>query len=138
MKKQFRASCLNSDGSRCLVGKKSRKRKAVFGWFFDEKYLSNFPVALVRNESEIVAFANIWTGADNEEISVDLMRHSPNAPERAMEYLLSSSCSGERRTDISVFLLEWLLSGLENRQFAPIIKWSLVFAHGEHFIIIKD
>lgn len=120
--------------------RKAGKEKQFSVGFFDEKYLSNFPVALVRNESEIVAFANIWTGADNEEISVDLMRHSPNAPERAMEYLfvklmLWGKEKGYRRFSLGMAPL----SGLENRQFAPI--WhkvgSLVFAHGEHFYNYK-
>lgn len=119
---------------------KAGKEKRFSIGYFDEKYLSNFPIALVRNESEIVAFANIWTGADYEEISVDLMRHSPDAPDRTMEYLfvklmLWGKEKGYRRFSLGMAPL----SGLETRQFAPM--WhkigSLIFTHGEHFYNYK-
>ncbi len=119
---------------------KAGKEKRFSVGFFDKKYLSNFPLALVRNESEIVAFANIWSGADNEEISVDLMRHSPDAPDRTMEYLfvklmLWGKEKGYRRFSLGMAPL----SGLETRQFAPV--WhkvgSLIFTHGEHFYNYK-
>ncbi len=119
---------------------KAGKEKRFSVGFFDEKYMSHFPVALVRSETEIVAFANIWTGADNEEISVDLMRHSPDAPDRTMEYLfvklmLWGKEKGYRRFSLGMAPL----SGFEKRQFAPI--WhkigSLIFTHGEHFYNYK-
>ncbi|MGB9941092.1 bifunctional lysylphosphatidylglycerol flippase/synthetase MprF [Methanosarcina sp.] len=119
---------------------KAGKEKRFSIGFFDEKYLINFPVALVRNESEIVAFANIWPSADNEEISVDLMRHSPNAPDRTMEYLfVKLMLWGQEKGYRSFSLGMAPLSGLENRQFAPV--WhkigALIFAHGEHFYNYK-
>ncbi|WP_243684330.1 phosphatidylglycerol lysyltransferase domain-containing protein [Methanosarcina barkeri] len=119
---------------------KAGKEKRFSIGYFDEKYLSNFPIAIVRNESEIVAFANIWAGADNEEISVDLMRHSSDAPDRTMEYLfvklmLWGKENGYRRFSLGMAPL----SGLETRQFAPM--WhkigSLIFTHGEHFYNYK-
>lgn len=119
---------------------KAGKEKRFSVGFFDEKYMSHFPVALVRNETEIVAFTNLWTGTDNEEISVDLMRHSPDAPDRTMEYLfvklmLWGKEKGYRRFSLGMAPL----SGFENRQFAPI--WnkigSLIFTHGEHFYNYK-
>ncbi|AKB12406.1 phosphatidylglycerol lysyltransferase [Methanosarcina thermophila] len=115
---------------------KAGKEKRFSIGFFDEKYLSNFPIALVRNDSEIVAFANIWTGAEKEEISVDLMRYGPNAPYRTMEYLFIKLMLWGKEMGYKHFSLGMApLSGLENRQFAPI--WhkigSLIFSHGEHF-----
>jgi len=119
---------------------KAGKEKRFSIGFFDEKYLSNFPIALVRNESEIVAFANIWTGADNEEISIDLMRHSPDAPDRTMEYLFVKLMLWGKEKGYNRFSLGMApLSGLETRQFAPM--WnkigSLIFTHGEHFYNYK-
>jgi phosphatidylglycerol lysyltransferase len=119
---------------------KAGKEKKFSVGFFDEKYLSNFQVALVRNEAEIVAFANIWTGADNEEISVDLMRYSPTAPDRTMEYLFVKLMLWGKENGYKRFSLGMApLSGLEKRQFAPI--WhkigSLIFTHGEHFYNYK-
>ncbi len=119
---------------------KAGKEKRFSIGFFDEKYLSNFPLALVRNESEIVAFANVWTGADSEEFSVDLMRYSPNAPDRTMEYLFVKLILWGKEMGYRRFSLGMApLSGLENRQFAPV--WhkigALIFAHGEHFYNYK-
>ena len=34
---------------------------------------ARYPVAVVRREGTIVGFANIWPGADKEELSIDLM-----------------------------------------------------------------
>lgn len=115
---------------------KSGKEKRFSIGFFDEKYLNNFPAAIVRNETEIVAFANIWTGAEKEELSVDLMRHSPNAPDRTMEYLFVKLMLWGKENGYRSFSLGMApLSGFERRQFAPM--WhkigSLIYAHGEHF-----
>jgi phosphatidylglycerol lysyltransferase len=56
--------------------------------FFDEAYLSRFPVAVIRRAGRIEAFANVWPGGDGVELSVDLMRYRPDAPENIMETLL--------------------------------------------------
>lgn len=119
---------------------KAGKEKRFSVGFFEEKYMSNFPVAIVRNETEIVAFANIWTGAEKEELSVDLMRHSPNSPDRTMEYLFVKLMLWGKENEYKRFSLGMApLSGFEKRQFAPM--WnkigSLIFAHGEHFYNYK-
>jgi len=122
-----------------LKMKAGKEKKFSIG-YFDEKYLSNFPIALVRSEAEIVAFANIWTAAEKEELSVDLMRHSPDAPDRTMEYLFVKLMLWGKEKGYKRFSLGMApLSGLENRQFAPI--WnkigSIIFTHGEHFYNYK-
>jgi phosphatidylglycerol lysyltransferase len=108
--------------------------------FFDKKYLSNFPLALIRNDEEIVAFANIWAGGNGEELSVDLMRYGSTAPDRTMEYLfvklmLWGKENGYRRFSLGMAPL----SGLEKRQFAPL--WhkvgSLIFANGDYIYNYK-
>src|SRR5690606_16544769 len=54
---------------------KSAGEKGFSLGFFDESYLSHFDIAIVRNaENKIIAFANIWRSAGNEELSTDLMR----------------------------------------------------------------
>ena len=47
---------------------------------FDPAYLRHFPCGVVRQEGEIVAFANLWLAAEGTEASVDLMRYSHKAP----------------------------------------------------------
>lgn len=108
--------------------------------FFDEKYLSNFPLVLVRNDEEIVAFANLWAGGDGEELSVDLMRYGSTAPDRTMEYLFVKLMAWGKENGYKRFSLGMApLSGLENRQFAPL--WhkvgSLIFANGDYIYNYK-
>ncbi len=57
--------------------------------FFDEPYLRFFDTAVMRKEGRIIAFANLWRGASKDEISVDLMRHTPDAPRTIMEALFA-------------------------------------------------
>jgi phosphatidylglycerol lysyltransferase len=119
---------------------KSGKEKRFSVGFFEEKYVSNFPIAVVRNETYIVAFANIWAGSHKDEISVDLMRYSPDAPDRTMEYLFVKLILWGKENGYKYFSLGMApLSGFEKRQYAPI--WnkigSFVFTHGEYFYNYK-
>ena len=55
---------------------------------FSEEYLRWFDMAVVSKNDSIVAFANLWKGADNAELSIDLMRYNPSlAPGGVMDYL---------------------------------------------------
>ncbi len=69
-----------------LAGKATRE-KGFSNASFDARYLQHFPVAVVRRGAEIVAFANVWLGAGKEELSIDLMRHLPGAPNGTMDGL---------------------------------------------------
>lgn len=118
-----------------LKDKKTREKGFSLGRF-EEDYLLNFPLALVKQESEIVAFANIWLGADFQEISVDLMRFSANAPPSTMDFLFVGLMLWGREQGYQFFDLGMApLSGLENRPFAPL--WNrigaVIFRQGEHF-----
>ncbi len=54
--------------------------------FFDEYYLNQAPIAVMKNpEGEIVAFANIMTSGNDEVTSIDLMRSSEKAPSGIMD-----------------------------------------------------
>ena len=103
---------------------------------FDERYLCEFPVAIVRAEGEVVAFASLWPTASREELSVDLMRFGPDAPRGAMDYLFIELMLWGRAGGYRWFNLGMApLSGLENRALAPL--WhrmgSFLFSHGESF-----
>lgn len=115
---------------------KNTREKGFSLGFFDPDYLQRLPVALVRKEGKIVAFANVWPGGENEEISIDLMRHTVDAPLGVMDYLfielmLYGSQQGYRWFNLGMAPL----AGLEGRNIAPM--WSrlgsLVYRHGEHF-----
>jgi phosphatidylglycerol lysyltransferase len=103
---------------------------------FDEEYLGRFPVAVVRSEGAIGAFANLWTTATREELSVDLMRFGPDAPRGAMDYLFVELMLWGKAQGYRWFNLGMApLAGLENRALAPV--WhrmgSFLYRHGEQF-----
>jgi phosphatidylglycerol lysyltransferase len=101
---------------------------------FDEAYLLRFPIALVRVAGRPVAFANIWTTADKRELSIDLMRYAPTAPDSVMDYLfielaLWAKAAGYRELDLGMAPL----AGLEGRRLAPLLTrlGAFVFDHAE-------
>lgn len=118
-----------------LASRRTREKGFSLG-FFDPDYLERFPIALVRQRDRVVGFANLWLSAGREEISVDLMRHRPDGPERVMDLLFLRLMLWGREQGYSWFNLGMApLSGIENRALAPL--WSrlgaLVYRHGEHF-----
>lgn len=70
-----------------LANKHSREKGFSLG-FFDAEFVERFPVALVRRDGRIIAFATIWNSGQNEELEVDLMRYYPDAPPGIMRYLM--------------------------------------------------
>ncbi len=103
---------------------------------FDEKYLQEYPIAVVRNEGEIVAFANVWMGADKQELSIDLMRHKTDALSGLIDYLFISLMQWGKTEGYSWFNLGMApLSGLDQRALATL--WNrmggLLYRTGEYF-----
>lgn len=122
-----------SDG---WLAEKSVREKGFSLGRFDEAYLRPYPVALVRHEGEPVAFANLWSGAQKCEMSVDLMRMTPLAPPGVMDFLFIELMLWARDQGYGQFNLGMApLSGLESRALAPL--WNragaLVYKFGEHF-----
>lgn len=117
-----------------LGGKRNREKRFSLG-FFNEDYLRTGPVAIVRSNSTVVAFANLWRGG-REELSVDLMRYLPDSPNGLMDYLFIQIMLWGRDQGYEWFNLGMApLAGLQNRSFAPL--WNrfgaLVFGGGEAF-----
>lgn len=115
---------------------KSAREKGFSLGFFDETYLRRNPVALVRAGGKIVAFANVWCGAEREELSVDLMRHDANAPSGVMDYLfahimLRGAADGYRWFNLGMAPL----AGMESHELAPISHRiaTVIFKHADHF-----
>jgi phosphatidylglycerol lysyltransferase len=103
---------------------------------FSEPYIQRFPVAVARKNGNIVAFANVWLGAGNEELSPDLMRYRPDAPDGVMDYLFVELMFWGREQGYRYFDLGPApLSGIETRAAAPL--WNklstFIYRHGEHF-----
>jgi phosphatidylglycerol lysyltransferase len=103
---------------------------------FTPQYIRQFPLAVVRAQGVVTAFANLWTTGTKAELSVDLMRFDPRAPRGAMDYLFIELMLWGRREGYRSFNLGMApLSGLESHPLAP--AWhrvgNFVFRHGEHF-----
>ncbi len=128
-------SDLKSVSDEWLLGKTAREKAFSLGRF-DPSYLSNFPLGIVKREGRIVAFSNLWMSGDGKDLSVDLMRHSANAPASTMEYLFIQLFMWGKANGFSRFNLGMApLSGLQNRTLAPL--WNragaMLYRHGEHF-----
>ena len=98
---------------------------------FDPAYLNLTPLAVVRSEGRIVAFANLLTAP--EEAAVDLMRYAPDAPHGVMDYLFTRCTQWAKEQGLARFDLGMApLSGLEDRRMAPVFArvGALVFDEG--------
>jgi phosphatidylglycerol lysyltransferase len=117
-----------------LADKNTGEKRFSLG-FFDERYLSNFDIAVVRHNNAIVAFANLWRGGA-AELSVDLMRYTDAAPKGVMDYMLIECMLWGKAQGFEWFNLGMApLSGLEEHALAP--AWHkigrMVTRYGEMF-----
>ena len=102
--------------------------------FFDEEYLSRFPIAVIERDGQIQAFANLWLGAQQVEVSVDLMRYHRAAPRDVMETLFVHLMQWGKQQGYHWFALGMApLSGFEQSPVAPI--WNRIgafaYKHGQ-------
>ncbi|HEX5377610.1 MAG TPA: GNAT family N-acetyltransferase [Phenylobacterium sp.] len=101
---------------------------------FHPGYISEFPVAVVRFEGRIVAFANLWTTAARTSFSMDLMRYAEDAPKNIMDYLFVELIEWGRAQGYQAFEFGMApLAGLEDRPLAPMMSrvGKLFFDRGE-------
>jgi phosphatidylglycerol lysyltransferase len=101
---------------------------------FVERYVAEFPCALVRKEGHIVAFATLWTTPDTSEFSMDLMRYSDEAPKNVMDFLFVELFQWGREAGYRAFDFGMApLAGLLDRPLAPILSrlGRLLFERGE-------
>jgi phosphatidylglycerol lysyltransferase len=118
------------------LGKHETAEKGFSLGAFDETYVRRQPVALVRKSGQVIAFATVMATERKFEVSVDLMRHTPEAPNGTMDFLFAKlmlhfQALGFQRFDLGMAPL----SGMAEHPLAP--NWHrvgrLLFAHGEHF-----
>ena len=118
-----------------LTDKRSREKGFSLG-FFEDAYVARFPVAIVRREDRIIAFASVWNSGQGEELEVDLMRYFPDAPPGIMRYLLVEVILWGKSTGY-----RWLnlgmapLSGLRSAAGAPLWQQlgAAVRGYGERY-----
>jgi phosphatidylglycerol lysyltransferase len=102
--------------------------------FFDPAYIARFPVGVIEHNGRIVAFANLWEGADHVELSVDLMRYDRAAPKESIDALFVHLMLWGREQGYRWFALGMApLSGFESSPASPL--WtrvgSFLYEHGE-------
>jgi phosphatidylglycerol lysyltransferase len=101
---------------------------------FNPGYLCEFPVAIVRFEGRIVAFANLWITAAKTSYSMDLMRYAEDGPKNIMDYLFVELIEWGREQGYQAFEFGMApLAGLEDRPLAPMMSrvGRLFFDRGE-------
>jgi phosphatidylglycerol lysyltransferase len=115
---------------------KSTGEKGFSLGFFSADYMRRTRCAVITGDGVILAFANLWETGSREEISIDLMRYLPTAPDGIMEYLFIQLMLWSREQGYQWFNLGMSpLSGLEKHPLAPV--WhkigNAVFKYGENF-----
>jgi phosphatidylglycerol lysyltransferase len=116
------------------LAEKSVREKGFSVGAFEPRYLAECPLALVRHEDRIVAFANLWAPTSRAELSFDLMRHVPEAPGTTMDFLFVSLILWAKDRGYAAFNLGMApFSGLQDRALAPL--WTKLgarlYRHGE-------
>jgi phosphatidylglycerol lysyltransferase len=122
-----------------LAAKRTREKRFSLG-AFSPQYLRHFPIAVVRRENRVVAFASLFVTDARHEMSVDLMRYGSDAPPNVMTYLFVQLMLWGREQGYQWFDLGMApLAGLRSRAFAPL--WNrvgaFVFRQGENFYNFK-
>jgi phosphatidylglycerol lysyltransferase len=116
-----------------LAAKSSAEKGFSLG-FFDEAYLSRFPVAVIEHDGRIWAFGNIWAGPQHLDLSIDLMRYHRDAPKSVMEALLVHMMRWGKEQGYRRFALGMApLSGFESSPVASL--WNrlatFMYEYGE-------
>ncbi len=101
---------------------------------FDPEYFSWSPVALVRRNHELIAFANLQPPyGPNGTASVDLMRQTPDAPRGSMDFLFAQVMQWAKEQGHTRFSLGMApLSNVGVHQYARINERlaALAFRYG--------
>lgn len=123
-----------------LLMKNNKERRFSQG-YFDEKYISHFPVAVVRKEGEIVGFSNLWESRTPKEFSLDLFRYREGAPDRIADFMVTELIQWGSRQGYSRFNLGLApLSGMEEQEVTP--GWSkvaeLIYTYGGNVHDFKE
>lgn len=115
---------------------KSGGEKAFSVGTFDPAVLEQAPIAVVRAQDRIVAFASLWVTGQKTAAAIDLMRHVDDAPNNLMEFLFTGLLLHFAADGYAEFSLgNAPLSGLEARRGARLTTHlgAFVYTHGRHF-----
>lgn len=113
-----------------LTARRATELRFSLGWF-DEAYLNTCPILLVRDkEGFIVAFANLVTEFQANEIAVDLMRYLQHVESGLMDFLFVSLFQWAREQGFAAFNLGLsALSGVGEHSDDPMVERALNFIY---------
>jgi phosphatidylglycerol lysyltransferase len=118
-----------------LAESRTREKGFSLGAFRDD-YVLRRPVAVVRQNGAIVAFANVLCTQQQSEVSVDLMRQLPSAPSGTMDFLFTQLMLHYKAQGVQRFALGMApMAGMVTHELAP--RWHRfgrwLFDSGESF-----
>lgn len=104
--------------------------------FFDREYLQRAPLALVLQNNQICAFANVLVTGTRHTSTIDLMRHNDKSDSSTMDFLFIELMLVLKEQGYSRFSLGMApLSGLAEHAAAPL--WDrfgmLIYKRGTRF-----
>ena len=118
-----------------LANQRVREKGYSLGTF-DPAYLERLPVAIVRRDGQIIAFANVLRTGMQREVRIDLMRALPDAPPSTMDFLLIELMRHYQAEGMARFGLGMApLAGMAQHERAPAWQQAgrLVYEHGERY-----
>lgn len=118
-----------------LAARNAREKGFSVGRF-DPVWLDRWPVALARRNGRIMGFANLLSSDDGQVTTIDLMRHSHDAPPETMDFLFTALMLTLKDRGCRVFSLGMApLSGLQPERSRRL--WdrfgALIYRHGGSF-----
>jgi lysylphosphatidylglycerol synthetase-like protein (DUF2156 family) len=117
------------------LGANGAQEKAFSLGRFDPAFLARHPIAAVRLDHRIVAFANLWTTPDGVHAALDLMRFDPaRARHGLMDFLFTEILLWAQAEEYRDFDLGMApLAGLAEDQYAPLFAriGKIVYDIGE-------
>lgn len=118
-----------------LTQSRTREKGFSLGAFRDA-YLVRRPLAVVRRHGTIIAFANVLCTQQQDEVSVDLMRHVVDAPSGTMDFLFTQLMLHFKAKGVQRFALGMApMAGMMTHELAP--RWHRfgrwLFDSGESF-----
>lgn len=126
--------------SEANIKEQNRKERGFSVGYFDEEYLQNFPIAVIKKDGRFLAFSNFLPGADKHELATDLLRYRASAPDGIITFMLIETILWGQQQGYEWFNLGMApLSGMDEHDFSP--GWNklanFVFTYGENIYGFK-
>ena len=123
-----------------LKDKQGSEKQFSIGWF-DEDYLRDCSIAVVYDANhQVVAFANLLSGYNRREVTIDLMRHRLDAEKGTMDFLFVSMFQHLKEAEYDSFNLSLSpLAGVGAKPSARRVEKALnyLFNHLNQFYNFK-